>query len=234
MTNARLVAVAAAGVLLTLALPGSAAAITPTLWSVSQHDRHPVATFSAPRADLVTVWLSSSPDRATDGNFLQENIAKVDILTDSEMQSGRWLAESRVDPGTYWVMLEADADFTSCWIFELEDLDPACAEGYSNVMTLTVPKPAIRYAATVTAFRYIKRAVLQITAAPLGENVPYRVCYRTKAWRSVCVRGTLEGFSWDSSTQDLLTVNTRNLPTVTTFSWYVGATRVAIRRARLH
>jgi hypothetical protein len=175
------------------------------------------------------MYLSTKPDRATDGSFLEENIEELDILADSEIQSGRWLDEDRVDPGIYWVMLRASPDFTSCWSFDLGVFDPTCADGYSNVMTLTVPKPVIRYRATVTTYRFINRAVLEVTATPLGEKAPYRVCYRAKTRRSGCVRGTIDGFSWDAAAQDLLTVNTRNLPTITTFSWYVGAQRVALR-----
>jgi hypothetical protein len=50
-----------------------------------------VATFSAPRADFATIYIASRPDRATDGSFLTENIKELDILTDSEIQSGRWV-----------------------------------------------------------------------------------------------------------------------------------------------
>jgi hypothetical protein len=216
-----------------LSLPASGLAMPPSLISVSQQDRHPTATFSAPRADFATMYLATKPDRATDGSFLEENVKELDILTDSEIQSGRWLDENRVDPGVYWVMLRASPDFASCYIFDAGVFDPACADGFSNVATLRVPKPAIRYATRVIAYRYLQQASLELVATPLGERVAYRVCYRTKTGRSLCVRGILDGFSWDSSASDTLSVNTRRLPNITTFSWYVGATRVAGRRVRV-
>ena len=80
---------AVAVVALALALPSAALAMPPTLGAVTQQDRHPSASFSAPRADFATVYLATKPDRATDGSFLQENIKEADLLTDSELQSGR-------------------------------------------------------------------------------------------------------------------------------------------------
>jgi hypothetical protein len=217
-----------------LAVAPSASAVAPTLSSVTAQTRHPAATFSAPRADSASIYFSTKPDRATDGGFLTENIKSLDILTDSEIQSGQWLSENQLDPGAYWVMMRAFPDFSSCWNFEaFGGYDPACADGYSNVLTLEVPKPASRYRARVNAYRNIRRALLELTATPLGETRLYRVCYRTLAKRTVCVRGTLDGFSWNSSATDLLTINTRSLPTLSTFNWFVGNTKVATRRARV-
>jgi hypothetical protein len=216
-----------------LAFASSADAAPPTLSSVSQQDRHPAATFSAPRADLATIYLSSKPDRSTDGSFLQENIKETDLLTDSEIQSGRWTDENQVDPGTYWVMLNASPDFDACYILGTGTFDPACANGFSNVLTLVVPKPPIRYAGQATAYRYLRRASLRLTATPLGERQPYRVCYRLKSGRTQCLVGVLQGYSWNSSASDTRTVATRNLPTIATFTWYVGGAKVATRRARV-
>lgn len=154
-----------------LALSGSALAVPPTLSAVSQQDRHPAAAFSAPRADFVAIYFASKPDRATDGSFLQENIASADILTDSETQSGRWSGETQLNPGSYWVMLNASPDFGSCFRDD-GTIDPACAEGFSNVATLTVPKPAVRYSVRATVYRYLREASLRLTATPLGESVP--------------------------------------------------------------
>jgi hypothetical protein len=205
----------------------------PTLSSVSHQDRHPTATFSAPCADFATIYLATKPDRATDGSFLQENIKELDLLADSEIQSARWLDENQIDPGTYWVMLRASPDFDSCYIYGTGGFDPACADGFSNVLTLVVPKPAIRYGARVTAYRYLRQASLELTATPLGEKVPYRACYRLKNRKTQCLAGTLDGYSWDSAVTDSLTVNTRNLATLTTFSWYVSGKRVALKRVRV-
>jgi hypothetical protein len=224
----------AAAVFAALAVAPSASAVAPTLSSVTVQTRHPAATFSTPRADSASIYFSTKPDRATDGSFLTENIKSLDILTDSEIQSGQWLSETQLDPGSYWVMMRASPDFSSCWNFEaFGGYDPACANGYSNVLTLDVPKPASRYRARVTAYRNIRRALLELTATPLGESRPYRVCYRTLAKRTACVRGTLDGFSWNSAATDLLAINTRPLPTLTMFNWFVDNTRVATRRARV-
>ncbi len=216
-----------------LALATPAQAVPPTLSSVTHQDRHPTVSFSAPRADFATIYLASKPDRATDGSFLQENIKELDLLTDSEIQSGRWSDENQIDPGTYWVILRASPDFESCYIGS-GSFDPACADGFSNVLTLVVPKPPIRYRAAVTAYRFINRAYLALSATPLGETVPYRVCYRLKSRRPQCLKGTLDGYSWDSPGTDSLTVNTRNLAAVTTFTWYVAGKAVATKRARVH
>jgi hypothetical protein len=128
-----------AGVMLLLA--ASALGIPPTLSSVGVRDRHPLATFSAPKSDFATIYLASRPDRATDGSFLSENLEVVDLLADSEIQAGRWEYESQVDPGTYYVMLHASPDFDACWDFDRAAYDPLCADGYSSVLPLVVPRP---------------------------------------------------------------------------------------------
>jgi hypothetical protein len=71
-----------------LALPGGALAVPPTLRAVGQENRHPTASFSAPRADTGTIYIATKPDRATDGSFLDENVKTLDSLTDSELQGG--------------------------------------------------------------------------------------------------------------------------------------------------
>jgi hypothetical protein len=216
-----------------LAFPGAALAVPPTLSNVGQQDRHPTASFSAPRADFASIYLATKPDRATDGNFLQENIKELDSLTDSEIQSGRWVDENQIDPGTYWVILRASPDFGACYLYDFGGLDPTCADGFSNVLTLTVPKPAIRYSARVRAYRYLREASLELTATPLGERLPYRACYRLKNRSSRCLSGALDGYSWNASADDSLTVSTRNLPNIATFTWYVGGSKVAARRVRV-
>jgi hypothetical protein len=211
----------------------SAAAVPPALLSVTQQERHPLATFSAPKADFATIYIATKPDRATDGSFLSENIKTLDLLTDSEIQAGRWLDEDQLDPGSYWTMMRASPDFDLCYIFDLGTFDPSCADGYSNIVPLSVPKPAVRYAAKVEALRYIRIAYLTLVAKPLGEAQPYRVCYRMKNRALRCVRGTLDGYSWDSSASDLLRISTTALPAVTTFTWYVGTAKVAAKRVRV-
>lgn len=208
-------------------------AVPPTLGAVSHQDRHPTASFSAPRADFATIYLATKPDRATDGSLLQENIKELDLLTDSEIQSGHWVDESQIDPGTYWVMLRASPDFDSCYLFDSGTFDPACADGFSNLAQLNVPKPTPRYSVQVHAYRYLRQVDLRLTATPLGEKQRYRVCYRTKARANRCLAGTLDGYSWDSGGSDELSVSTRNLSTLTTFSWFVNSVRVARRTVRV-
>jgi hypothetical protein len=215
-----------------LALAASAAAVPPTLVSVSVQNRHPGAVFSAPRADFGAMYFSSTPDRATDGHFLAENVKLVETLADSELQSGRWSSENQLDPGAFWVMVHVSPDFSSCWIFDVGAYDPACADGFSNVATLVVPPPRVRYTSRVTVYRFIRRVSLELRAAPLGERRPYRLCYPLRRG-SRCLRGTLDGFSWNSAASDILVVSTRPLRTFMTFKWFVGTTQVASRRVRV-
>ena len=71
-----------------------ALALPPAITAIGQQDRHPTVALAAPRADSVTVYIASKPDRASDGSFLQENVVESGLLTDSEIQSGRWLDSS--------------------------------------------------------------------------------------------------------------------------------------------
>jgi hypothetical protein len=214
-----------------LALVGTANAVPPALTSVGHQDRHPRATVSAPRANDVTIYIATKPDRSTDGSFLSENVDEIDFLTDSEIQTGSWLYERQIDPGTYYVMLRASADFSSCYLDTIGGYDPACADGYSTVATLAVPKPASRYSVSVRKYSWGEFS-LTLRARPLGENRPYRLCYRLKTKRRVCLRGNLNGFDWNSSAEDNLDVSTRNLGKLTTFAWYVGSREVASRTVR--
>jgi len=156
-----------------------------------------------------------------------------DVLTDSEIQTGRWLDDNQIDPGTYYVLLRASPDFDLCYQLESGTYDSSCAAGYSEVKTLTVPRPAIRYAASVRRYVFLSSVDLTITAKPLGQKLPYRVCYRTAAGRRVCLAGVISGFSWNSEASDTRSVNRRNLRTVTTFTWYVEGRPVATKRARV-
>lgn len=148
MGRRAIIILVALAVALVLATP--AAAVPPTLSSVSQQDRHPVVNFSAPRAGSAVIYLATKPDRATDGSFLQENVKELDLLTPAEIQSGRWSDENQVEPGTYWVMLYASVDFDACYRYDSGTFDPGCADGFSNVLTLSVPKPPVRYRTSVT------------------------------------------------------------------------------------
>lgn len=227
----RTVPLVAAGALL-LAQGALAAAPVLSLVTVGK-DRHPAVQFSAPKADSVTIYFATKPDRATDGSFLRENIDTMDFLTTDEVQAGRWTYERQLDPGTYYVMLNVSPDFDVCYVFGSGTYDPSCADGYSNLVQLTVPTPPIRYTASVSVLRYAGTAALVLKASPLGVTLPYRVCYRNKAKRTACVTGSLRGYSWDSLATDSVSVGVRNLPLTTTFTWYVGAKAVASKRVRV-
>jgi hypothetical protein len=221
------------GVIAALALVATALGVAPTLSSVGVQDRHPTATFSAPRSDFATIYVARRPDRATSGEFLSENIETSDLLTDAEIQAGRWSHESQVDPGSYYVMLHASPDFDACWVDDLGAYDPACADGYSSVVPLTIPRPTSRYVASTTVLRFLKRVELRLSAVPLGDRLPYRVCYRLATKQRRCLVGTLDGFDWNSGASDTLSLTTRRLARLTTFTWFVAGKAVAVKRVRI-
>jgi hypothetical protein len=215
-----------------LVLAAPAAAVAPTL-SVSAQDRRPQASFAAPFADSAFIYFASKPDRSTDGQFFTENIETSDSLTDDEIASGRWVSESKIDPGTYYVILRASPDFDRCYIFDTGGYDPACADGSSSVATLTIPKPATRYSVTAQVLRYVGVVYANLRATPLGEKRAYRVCYRTLAKRQRCASGTIEGYSWDSAATHTLRLSPRLMPARTTLTWWVGSRQIASKAIRV-
>lgn len=208
-----------------LQLPGAAAAKPPVLLSVGHQDRHPTATWQAmPGADSATIYFAISPNRATDGQFLTENVKHTDFLTDDEIQRGGYLDENRLDPGrTYYVLLRVSD-------YECEGGD-ACFEGFSNMLTLTIPKPAQTFRGSVDVLRYVGVAHLSLVVTPLGEGLPYRVCWTLKSKKRVCVSGTANGYDWDDPGRGFLRVSLRGMAKRTTFTWYVKGQGVASRQA---
>lgn len=205
-----------------LAAASDANPAPPLLVSVGQQQRHATATFSAAGADLATIYLASKPDRATDGSFLEENVKSIDSLTTDEIQRGVWLDSEQLDPSLYYVMLRA-YDF-DC--FE----NPACTDGFSNVMTLQVPKPRSTYRGKVVAvFKYSGVVYLQLTVSPLGERLPYRVCWRLKSKKRRCISRTIDGYSWSSPGTDSVSVGMRGMGRRTTFTWYVRGRAVSAK-----
>jgi hypothetical protein len=190
-------------------------------------------TFSAPRAGFVAIYLATKPDRAPDGSFLPANLRVTASPSPAELQSGTWVDPTEVDPGTYYVMVQARPNFDSCFV-SAGVFDPACADGFSSVLTLVVEKPTVHYSVRVRVFRRQGEAILDLTATPLGERLPYRVCYLTNKRAKRCRTGKIEGSSWDSPARAALYVPTESLPAVATFTWYVQGKRVASRRVRLH
>jgi hypothetical protein len=110
--------------------------------------------------------------------------------------------------------------------------NPNCIDGFSNMLTLTIPKPEQRYSARVQLLRYIRIAYLTFTVNPLGETLRYKVCWTLARGRR-CVPATVDGFSWNESASDLLRISMRKMRKVTTFSWYVNGQRVALKRVRI-
>jgi hypothetical protein len=208
-----------------LAFASAAGAATPTLSSVGDQNRHATATFSAPGADDATIYFATKPDRATDGHFLEENVKHLALLTADEIQAGRWLDSAQLDPGRYYVLLRA-SDYECLG-------DPNCMSGFSDMLTLAVPKPVPRYRGNVHAYKYLSTVRLAFRVAPLGERARYRVCWKLVTGRRRCVRQTVSGYSWNSPAEDDVTVRKRGMPTVVTFAWYVDGRKVVSKRARI-
>ena len=167
----------------------------------------------------------------------------TDFLTASEIQAGRWAYESQIAPGRYYVMLLAAPDVDACLISDQGDYDPSCADGHSAVLPLTVPRPASRYTASARVRRSLQRVDLRLRVAPLGfgrrggarggPRLRYRVCYQLTNQQRRCLTSAVEGFDWNSGASDMLSVTTRRLPPLTTFTWLVGGKAVATRRVRI-
>jgi len=211
-----------------LAFTATANAAPPSLTGVGHQNRHPTATFSTPRTEDVTIYFATKPDRATDGRFLQENVEHTDFFTDPEMQAGQWLDSDRIDPGTYYVMLHATAE-SSCISYPPPTyqrvVDPSCADGFSNIVTVTIPKPVVRYR---VGFERGFIGSFTIRASSSGEAIPYLLCSRDLAKRR-CVRGRIDRSSWDSSNDDTIYMTATDFKKrvyckfgrKTTVTWYV-------------
>lgn len=226
------IAVLVAAVTAALVFVTPSLAVSPSITSVGQVKRHPKATFSAPKADYVSIYVASKADRASDGSFLAENVVVVDVMTDSEIQAGKWEYEYQLDPGRYFVMLSADPDFDTCYINGSDTYDQSCADGFSGLVSLTIPVPTPHYAATAKTIRWLGQVTLRLKATPLGVKAPYKVCYALKTKKRRCLSGTLDGYSWNSSADDELTVKKRGLKKRTTFTWFVRGRKVATRTIR--
>jgi hypothetical protein len=224
------VTVVVAGVLFGAAAAGAA---PPTLSTVGAQDRHPTATFAAPKADSVTIYVATKPDRASDGEFLSENVVEVATLTDAEIQAGVWTDVEQLDPGNYYVLLDADPSFDACYIADSDTFDPTCADGWSEVLPLTVPRPAIRYSGAAVVRRSVGQVTLTLTATPLGVQQAYKVCYWLKTKARRCLGGVADGFDWSAPGSGRLTVKTRGLAATTTFTWFVDGAKVAGRTVRV-
>jgi hypothetical protein len=108
---------------------------------------------------------------------------------------------------------------------------PGCRGSYSNILTLIVPEPTHMYRASVLVLRYSRVVYLTLRVSQLGKSLPYKVYWKSKSGRRRCVAGKVEGYSWNDSATDDVSVRLRGLKRRTTFSWYVGGRRVASRTA---
>jgi hypothetical protein len=203
------------------------------LSAVGAEDRHPTATFAAPKADSATVYVASKPDRASDGEFLSENVVEVATLTDAELQAGMWKDAEQIDPGGYYVLLEAEESGDACYVPETDSFDPSCADGWSEVLPLTVPRPAIRYSGAAVVRKSLGQITLTLTATPLGVQQAYKVCYSLKTKARRCLGGVADGFDWNAPGSGRLTVKTRGLAATTRFTWFVDGAKVAARTVRV-
>ena len=203
-------------------LPDLAPPKPPTLLTVSQQNRHPSATFSAPGADDATIYFASKPDRARDGGFVRKNIKTLDLLGTIEIRRGSWSFEHPLDPGTYYMMMDA-ADYDCIG-------QPGCIGGYSNMLTLTIARPPQTYQAGVEVLHHVHIVHLTLRVTPLGESLPYKVCWQMTNRRS-CVSGRVAGHSWNSSAESQVSVQLRGMKARTQFTWYVRGHAVAAKTA---
>lgn len=172
---------------LALATPARAAA--PVLLGVGQADHHPTATFQAAGADSLTVYLARSPERATDGRFLSENVVETDFLTDGEIATGEWLDADAIASGLYYVMLNASN--YSCYAPECAD----ATDGFSNIMSFTIPPRTLSVATARSAIHDVMsdgRLARQWDAVAYSsyDPDPTRRCKRISRLRIRC------GLSW--------------------------------------
>ena len=63
---------------------------------------------------------------------------------------------------------------------------PDCIGGYSNMLTLTVPKPPQTYRGSVEVPHHVHIVYLTLRVTPLGESLPYT---RKRASSSVWAEG---------------------------------------------
>jgi hypothetical protein len=80
--------------------------------------------------------------------------------------------------------------------------------------------------------RLIGVGYLKMSVSPLGEKLPYRVCW-TLTRGSRCLRSNVTGYSWNEPASDLLRVSLRRMRKLTTFTWYADGRVVSVARVRI-
>jgi hypothetical protein len=216
-----------------LVLVAPAAAVPPSISAVVVSGRVPVVTFVAPNAGSATLVIASKPDRLSDGSFVAPNVVVSAVLPRSALQSGTWTYHARLDPGDYFVLLKTTADPAACGSAGPGDnVDPSCADGPSPVASFTVPVPRIRYEVYAKPYLGGRIVRLGLLAEALGVPQTYKVCYRIRSKALRCAVSRLDGYHWNQSTSDIVTVDGRPLARSTTFTWFVDGAKIASRTAK--
>jgi hypothetical protein len=140
----------------------------------------------------------------------------------------------KADSATIYVAwcLRADPNFDACYIPDSGTYDPSCADGFSAVVPLTVPRPTIHYVGSAIVYKYLGQISLELSASPLGVKQRYKVCYPLKTKARRCLNGTVDGYHWNSPGVGRLSLTTRGLAARTTFTWFVDRAKVAARTVR--
>lgn len=89
--------------------------------------------------------------------------------------------------------------------------------------TLTIPKP--KWSVKTELLRNFGILSLTLAAKPLGIKQPYRLCWQTKAKRTKCLKGSVDGYSWHSSASDFVQISTKGLASRTKFTWATHGAR---------
>jgi hypothetical protein len=87
------------------------------------------------------------------------------------------------------------------------------------------------YRGSVSVLHFSHVAYLTLLVKPLGESLPYTVCWRLKNKKRRCVTGKVDGYSWNGSASADVTVGLGGMAKRTTFVWYVHGRKVAARTA---
>ena len=163
------------------------------------------------------------------GAFFSENVVDSADLTADEIASGSWLSDDQLSPGRYWVVINGDPDLT-CFLDD-GTIDPACSDGYSNMLSVTIPQPSIRYRGAVSEMLAdIGRLDLKLTVAPLGVKQAVRLCYSVTKHKHAakrCVNQHLVGYDWNKPASALLALSTRGMSKRELFTWFVAGRTVA-------
>ncbi|MDX6512133.1 MAG: hypothetical protein QOE36_1637 [Gaiellaceae bacterium] len=222
----------AVGLVVAGVLAASASAVPPVLLNLSQKNGHLSATFSAPRAMLLGVWVARDPARNPDGSFPQANMALFTAVDD--VTSGHWTSDQPLSPGTYWVVFEATPD-NDCYDDSL-NVDPSCSAGFSNELQIVIPKPKPKFTVeSELGLAGPHSLTLTLTASPVYDDMTYRVCWqRVHPTKRRCLNRLLRAQpgTVDEEATDGFTVDTRGLGRVTKFTWSVDGSVVLSRRLR--